>query len=88
MQKTRIILEWIISSMLDAAFLIAWAAVQHLGSVVIAEMNLEGIDSLTLFVLQILFAVATILPILIWIYADVRIMWIKANMMISKKKGE
>jgi hypothetical protein len=37
------------------------------------------------FALQVLFGVATMVPIAIFIYRDIRIMWIRANQKIAKE---
>lgn len=55
--------SWVLSSLVDGVFLISWVWVQWLVGQVIGSLPLYGIDDWTLLVVQLLFAIATLVPI-------------------------
>jgi hypothetical protein len=58
---------------LDALFLVAWVALNYGVLLLTARMHLDDIDQYVLQAAQVLFGLATLAPICIWIYRDVRI---------------
>jgi hypothetical protein len=69
----------------DGLFLCLWAAINF--GVSLAVRNYfpsDGVDAIIGFVLQGLFGIATLAPIAIDIYRDLRVMWIRANRKIAK----
>ena len=69
-----IFLRWLIASLIDAGFLVAWVWLQHTTSLYIEGLVLSDIDKRTVVAFQILFAVATLAPVLFYIVKDVTIM--------------
>jgi hypothetical protein len=69
---------------LDAMFLCLWAPMNLLASRIIRWCQLEGSDAIIGFVLQAIFGLATLIPIAIFIYRDVRVIWIKATQKITR----
>lgn len=67
------------SAILDAVFLGLWAAPNVGVERVITRLNVAGIDLVILRCMQALFGISTLAPICIWIYKDIRIMWLRAN---------
>jgi hypothetical protein len=67
-------------AIIDSLFLGLWA-IPNVGLHYLAPYlaKLTGVDSVVLYCLQVLFAIATLAPVGIWIYKDVRIMLIRAN---------
>jgi hypothetical protein len=83
---TRI--KWIICALMDAVFLALWVAFQwFVDDQVITKLQLSGISMWVLQVSQVLFALATLAPIAIYIYVDIRIMLIQAQKRIKREKS-
>jgi hypothetical protein len=61
---------------------------------VIANLQLSGIDKWVLSAFQLLFAVSTLAPVVVYIYVDIRVMLLRAQgkirheIMLSKRKGK
>lgn len=68
----------------DVIFLCLWASVNFVADRVIKLCRLEGADSVVGLVLQSLFGVATLIPIAIFIYRDITLMWIRTVRRIAK----
>jgi ABC-type transport system involved in Fe-S cluster assembly fused permease/ATPase subunit len=79
--KTEIFtfLRWIISGVMDSVFLIIWVVTQWATNNIINNLNLSGIDKWVLITFQILFAVSTLAPVIVYIYVDIRIMILRAQ---------
>lgn len=76
---------WAVSALLDTAFLSLWVYVQYVANEkVIGNLELSGIDKLVLGAFQVLFAVSTLAPVLVYIVKDVMIMILKARMQIRE----
>jgi hypothetical protein len=68
----------------DALFLFLWASTNFVVNRLIKWCQLEGSDSIVALVLQALFGIATLIPIAIFIYRDIRLMWIRTALKIAK----
>lgn len=68
---------------MDGLFLCLWAATNFGVHFAINKIHLEGSDEVIAMVLQALFGLATLVPIAIFIYRDIRIMWVRANQKIA-----
>lgn len=82
--KARI--TWTISSLLDVVFLAIWVGTQWLVNKFIANLELSGIDEWVLLNFQLLFAISTLVPPVIYIYVDTRIMLLRASRRIQREK--
>jgi hypothetical protein len=71
------------SIFIDGLFLCLWAALNYGVNMAITHLRPDGFDAVISFVLQLLFGIATLAPIAIFIYRDIRIMWIRANRKIA-----
>jgi hypothetical protein len=71
---------------LDNAFLAIWAGLNFGTSLAVERTHLIGTDLLVLKILQYLFGLSTLTPIAIFIYRDVRVMWIRANQQIQDEQ--
>ena len=69
-----VFLRWLLASLIDAGFLVTWVWLQHWTSSYINGLELSSIDKATTVAFQILFAIATLAPILFYIVRDVTIM--------------
>jgi hypothetical protein len=69
---------------LDGLFLCLWALLNYGVNIATTHLRPDGVDVAICFVLQLLFGVSTLVPIAIFIYRDIRIMWNRANQKIVK----
>jgi hypothetical protein len=67
----------------DSAFLAIWAVINFGASRLIDRFHLTGVDLIEVRCLQVLFALWTLSPICIWVYRDIRVMFIRAKMEIA-----
>lgn len=85
--KSRFV--WSLTSIIDGIFLIGWAILQYFTDVILNRIPLVGISQLIFLSFQILFAIATLLPVIIFIQKDARIMWKRSEQEIAEvKKGK
>src|SRR4051794_23493300 len=63
----------------DSCFLLLWAIVQNILKYLLGYLHLENIDTLVLNLLETSFAVFTLIPIVIWITADIFLIMISAS---------
>jgi len=78
--------QWSLQCCIDTAFLAFWVFIQWLfGEWVIKPYQLTGIDSWVPSVIQIIFAIGTIIPICLYFYRDIRIMFIRTNKKIQEE---
>lgn len=82
----RLFTIWMVSSLIDSAFLALWVIVQWLvNNKIIAPLVLTGIDRFEQTIFQILFAISTLAPVAITIYRDIRIMLLRTNRKIRNE---
>jgi hypothetical protein len=70
--------------LIDGVFLCLWAAVNFGVTFFFNRFPPDGHDKLIASVLQMLIGVATLIPLTIDIYSDIRVMWIRANDRIKR----
>ena len=83
--------EFIIQAMsifIDCIFLCFWVFLQHLVEIVIEKLQLSAIHHWTLIVLQVAFALASLFPVIIYIYKDIYIMVIRTQRKIEEEKQD
>ncbi len=68
---------------LDSLFLVFWAFINFGADYFVERLHLAGIDEVVLRCVQVLFGVATLAPICVWLYTDIRIMVKRANRKIQ-----
>jgi len=73
-------------SSLDALFLALWAALNYGVHLLVSHMHVSEVDHVILIALEIVFGIATIAPICIWLYKDLFIMVIRANRKIKAER--
>ena len=85
-REIRVYAIWSIAGLIDALFLTFWIVVQWLMSnYVIDNYLLSGIDKFVLSIFQIVFAITTLTPIIIYIYSDLSIMFIRARRKVRRE---
>ncbi len=67
------------SILLNVVFLCFWLAAQYLLAYVISLLSTDEMNKLMIVVFKSIFAISTIIPILINLYKDIRIMIIQSN---------
>lgn len=77
----------LLCGIVDSVFLALWALPNVGVEWLIGRLNVKGIDEAILRCMQALFGVATLAPICIWIYTDVRIMIRQANKEVARIGG-
>lgn len=77
--EIKVFTRWAISSLLDGAFIALWVVIQWGAQQIIENFPLSGIDTWVLRVFQVVFAITTLAPILIYIYVDIMVMFIRAR---------
>ena len=75
----------IICIVIDAVFLCLWAVVQCLVKILIERLELSGIERWVLLTFQVIFAVSTIVPVIIYIYVDIKVMVNRAARQIKQE---
>lgn len=76
------------SCLIDGVFLCLWAATNFGIALLLKQFHLEGLDAIIAIILQYLFGLSTLAPIVIFIYRDIRIMWIRAAAKVSLAQGK
>ena len=85
-QKARS--HWILfaSVLIDSIFLVLWVAVHYLVGLFIEWVKLSGIDKWVLAAFRIIFSLSTLLPIVLFFYEDISIMYIRVINKIKEEK--
>ena len=86
-ERLKSLTVWLASILIDAALLCAWLGVQHGVNLLLKTVHLSEIDHRVLTAFQIILACATLLPILIYIYTDLRIVYIRAQERINRESS-
>lgn len=80
-----VFVRWAISVLFDSVFLVIWVFVQWATQRIIAGLQLSGIDVWVFNSFQILFAFSTVIPIVVYVYVDIRIMLLRAQSRIQQE---
>lgn len=80
--EAKAYLLWIISSLLDACFVIFWVLLQWGTKWVLGLVALDGLDAVTLRVFQVIFALTTLAPILAHVTKNIVIIGARAIVFI------
>ena len=76
----------IVSILVDTIFLILWFYLQVLIKIVLKIDWLSNIDIALYHIFQFIFSISTLLPVLIYIYKDIMMIWISACKKINNEK--
>jgi hypothetical protein len=80
--------NWTLSNIFSGIFLVLWVIFQYFVNEALEGFLLSGIDLIIFRVFQILFAITTLAPPLIYSYKLVKIMWFRANLEVEQIKLE
>ena len=75
----------IVHILIDAAFLVLWLALQYGVDYVIKKLELSGIGYWMLVIFQVVFAISTLVPVIIYIWLDISVMVIRAGKKIKQE---
>jgi hypothetical protein len=64
LEELKVFIIWAISSLVDGVFLILWVFVQQFFDQLVSNLQLFGVERGILIVIQLLFAILTLVPIL------------------------
>lgn len=82
----KIFTVWAASSLIDAVFLALWVFTQwFVNENVIKIFTLNDLDRWMLETFQIIFAIATLAPIIVYVYVDIRVMLLRAQRKIRQE---
>lgn len=76
----------VLAILIDTLFLCCWLAIQYGTSFALELVKLSSLDSAFLLFFQVVFALSTFVPVLLFFYKDIRIMHIKMSSEISSSK--
>lgn len=74
-----------ISGIINALFVVLWVIVQSYASQIVANFALEGTGRYILLAFQFIFPIATLIPVLMYVYSDIVIMWHKTKLRIKQQ---
>lgn len=74
-ERALFFLTLAISGLINALFVVLWVVVQSYASQVVASFTLQGAGAYILLAFQIVFPVATLIPVVMYVYSDIVIMW-------------
>jgi hypothetical protein len=82
----KVLLKWIVAVLLDGVFLVFWVLIQWaVNNYAVVRFPLSGIDSWMLSTFQLLFALSTLTPIIIYIFVDISKMVFRAHRTIRRE---
>jgi len=85
--RLKVFTKWTISGLIDSAFLALWVLIQwFVNDKVIANLKLSGVDKWVLLIFQIIFAISTLAPVIVYTYTDIRLMIIQAQKRIRRER--
>lgn len=84
--SAKTFIRWAVAALIDAAFLAVWVATQWIVGWILRGLPLDGIDAFVLISIQVVLAIATIVPIVLYIYKDIRIVWIRTQRAIQREQ--
>ena len=76
----------LLSVALDLAYLVLWVYANAFADEWIARKHLGGIGRVEELSFDVIFAVGSVLPVLFWIYRDIRIMGIRTKRAIEEER--
>ena len=80
---------WTATNLADAAYLVLWIIVQWLISRTYDWFPLtDMIDLLNFWIFRFLFAISTLVPVTLFIYKDIRIMYVRVQREINQMANE
>jgi ABC-type transport system involved in Fe-S cluster assembly fused permease/ATPase subunit len=84
--RLRVFATQAASILIDAGFLALWLIVQWaVKEYVIKKLEISGIEKFVLLIFQVIFAISTLAPIVIYIYTDIKVMHLRAKKRINQE---
>ncbi len=75
------------SGLMDSGFLAIWVILQWaVTECVVKRFELSGVDKWMLSAFQVVFAISTLVPIVVYVYLDIRLMVLRAQRRIRHEK--
>lgn len=82
----RFFIDFILCTLIDSVFFVIWLAMQWGVSLALQQLTMTGFDQVVQIVFQVLLAISTLAPIMIWIYMDISKMALQARWTINQTK--
>lgn len=70
---------------IDVGLLSGWVVLQYWIELLLKRLRLSGINEWVLLAFQVIFAVSTLGPVIIYIYRDIRVMIIRAQRQVRRE---
>lgn len=80
--------KYAVTLLIDAAFLALWGLTQYGLQIIFQMVQPSGFDEWVLSFLRLAFAVSTVSPIVLWIYGDIRIMYLEIQNRIQRAESD
>lgn len=87
-QRLGFFLTLVLSSSIDVVFLAGWVFIQSLADPFISSIKLHDVEAGVIVICRYVFATATVVPVLLFIFLDVRLMITKTKAIYRKKEAE
>jgi len=87
LERLRFLIDFLLTSLADALLLVGWAYIQYGTSLLLKKIPADAFTNGTMFAFQLILAIATIIPLIIFIRQDLIIMHIKAEKKIKEAKS-
>ncbi len=84
-RKLSTTIVYVLSVLFNSIFLCIWVIIQYGISTILSKFKTEDMSEIVLLIFQFIFAISTIIPIIIRLYTDIRIMVIQSNNEIEKE---
>jgi len=71
-RRLRVFFIHVLSIAIDSLFLAVWALIQHWLLVLLDHLSISGFDKWVRLILQLIFGIATLIPVLLYVYSDLK----------------
>ena len=85
-EKFNLTVVYLVSVLLNGVFLCIWVAVQYGIAFILQLLSTDRMTKWIILTFRIIFALSTLLPIIIRLYTDIRIMVIRSAKEIEKER--
>lgn len=76
----------LLSTLPSVVFIIGWIVAQHYGNYLINKLDLPDLDTVTLVIFRIIFALSTLFFLVVFIYYNHRLIFLKARKRFERQR--
>lgn len=70
-EQSKLFFTLLVSNLIDVAFLILWAVIQAVAGIIIESFELVGIDRWMLETFRVIFAIITLIPVIVYVSRNI-----------------